>query len=405
MALALDPDSSDGLFIQTRKLQNPNPQVGLVFANPAHNKVLIMKESSCGDFGRPIMIQEPGILDLAIVLTTTGPNTLWFILVKLRKSTLIKSLKICVPKSNFNSRSLIKITQESRVFLFYHESKPEIEVRSLLSLKLLYTFNLAEICESLNITSSLPQIRSSIDFVEIPHLFGSVVILGPKIVFLSRVNRETCCEVLFDSAEHDLKDKFLSLDYSLKTKTVLLRGLSSYLLLEFDNIGVKNTKLMKFDRRMMISSRFIGWDPIEEIILIAQRTHENRENYKILDYQSSDVKPIMMLRDQPQMSVYHSSHFQRVFFVKTDFYRRKSMKALSLKNFRSIYPVEQSIDGGSIIDNIEIEEEHYGDIPEICQDYEIFFMRTFLGFLVVKPSNYSESYTAQEFSSDLALKF
>ena len=382
----------------------------LIYADPKNDKTIKVQDAVKG-FGIPLLLEELKNTEIMILLSRNGPFALQILLGTFRSMRIIKRISLQILKVNLNHRQSIKVCSQSKTFLFYHESTPRVEVRSVISLKIKHTFDLEQMTEALNVSRWLPQIKSSIDFVPVSEFNSYAMILGPKIVFVSahkegegegaghvkRGSQEESsqklpfiCQTIFDCIKQGLKESFVTLDYDPTRKLLFAVRVSSFLLLQLgdgDNI-VTSTKILRSDK-MKRGVRLLRWDPNEQVLIVAQRTAQNSEKCQIIDYRSynegDSMISINILKDEPLKGEAYNPLDRRFYFIDTDYFGRREIKTMDLRNFRNKYATECDEDGEIALSDCE--SEHFAYLPNFTEKHQYFYLRFFMNYLAVKPSH------------------
>lgn len=366
------------LQIQAKKRHDLN-DYALLLTSPPQSKAIKYRENIKGISGIPLIGQSDPESSLTLLLTKEGSFCLRFLLIRFPHAKMLKQLPIEIQNNDLNYHHLIRICAEHKVFIFYHESKTDLEVRSLISLKLRESVDLLALCEKLNL--SFQEIKVSLDFVYMSHLSKAALMLGDKIVIGGRNSRnEESRELIFDCAAQNLKEHLVGMKYDCQKKALLAAGLSNYFIFEFNDTTVVRTKIIRCDglgRRV----RLLGWDPSEDLILIAQRTTENKENFYIADYRQMPPYIVNFCRDHPFLGTCYNAVGHEFLYVETDYARNKSVKRMEFKNFRERYGItyEQN--------DLEwdIEGSTFAFLPSFSFEFSNFMIRKINNMLFVKP--------------------
>ena len=394
----------------------------LICVDPKNDKTIKVKDAAKG-FGIPLLLEELKNTDIMILLSRNGPFALQFIIVTFKTLRVIKRLNLQILKANLNHRQSIKVCSQSKTFLFYHESTPRVEVRSISSLKIKNIFDLEQMAEALNVSKWLPQIQSSIDFIPVPEFDSYAMILGPKIVLVStnrsegkeyfkqQISHEEssqqlpfACQTIFDCIKQELKENFVTLDYDSTRKLLLAVGISSYLLLQMgdgDYNVVTSTKILRSDK-IKRGMRLLRWDPNEQALIVAQRTAQNTVKCQILDYKSNNegdsMISINILKEQSLKGEVYNPSDRRLYFIETDYFGRREIKTVYLRDFRNKYTTECDEDGEVAFSDFE--SEHFAYLPDFTEKHQYFYLRFFMNYLAVKPSHSLD----ESFGKDIAFK-
>ena len=372
----MNPNSLGCLQIQARRRQEFSLDFGLVFVGPG--KSFKIRETCKGNNGTVIMGQQCGRLRLGIILTREGA-TLSFLLHNLRNAQTVKQLCIPIENNYVNYHHIFRVCNDDATFLFYHESKTEIEIRSFNTLKKRRTLDLLPICQKFNLLESLNQIKVSLEFDSIDHLGKIVLVLVNKLVLVKKDSSNNS-EILFDCADLNIKERLMGVKYDSEQKVLIASGMVTFFLFGFDDIGLSYSRQIACNQ-LGRAIRLLGWDPKEEIILIAQRIMGNKENYHLIDYRAPDPVTMSFLKGQSVMGTLYDPEGHKLHFIDVGADKRKEIRTVNFKEFRENY----DLGGQQRNYEIEVDTERYTSLPPISETYTYYLMKTFKGLLFFKP--------------------
>lgn len=366
----------NGFQIQARRRLEFNQDCALVFVK--YGKCFKIHEDMKANNGTVMMGQNNLKLSIGIVLTREG-STLSFILHNLKNAKIVKQLRMQLENNYANYHHVTRLCNDDLSFLFYHESRPDIELRSLTFLKKRSSLSLAQICQKFNLLNYFDQIKVSLDFDSIPHLGKLALILTNKLI-LVKMDVIDQAEVLFDCSELSVKERLNGLRYDSEKRVLMISGMSSFFLFGFDDTSMSYSRTIdcsQFGRAI----RLLGWDPHDQFILIAQRIMEDQENYHLIDYRASDPIIITFVKRQPLLGNFYDLANHRLFYIEVGGDRRKDVRIVNLRDFREKYDFEEHEKHFEI----EFDTDHYTPLPPISEIYIYFFMHFLKDFLFLKP--------------------
>ena len=322
--------------IQAQRRQEKKQEYALVFVNSG--KSFKVREDKRANSGTVIMGHHDVKLGLGIVLTREG-SVLSFVLYNLRTAQTLKQLRSRIENNYANYHHIFRVSSDEKLLLCYHESRTDIEVRRLNTLKQRGSLDLIQICKKFNLLERFNQIRFSLDFDSITHLGKIVVMLASKLILVKKEALDQA-EVLFDCADSNAKEILMGVRYNSEQRVLLVTGMKSFFVFGFNSTGLSCSRAI-FCNQFGRSIRLLGWDPKEEIILIAQRIMGNKENYHLIDYHASDPVFVEFLRGQSLMGTYYDSKNHRLFFIETRADQRKDVRIVSFKDFREVFGLDE----------------------------------------------------------------
>lgn len=119
-----------------------------------------VREDKRANSGTVIMGHHDVKLGLGIVLTREG-SVLSFVLYNLRTAQTLKQLRSRIENNYANYHHIFRVSSDEKLLLCYHESRTDIEVRRLNTLKQRGSLDLIQICKtfwSVSIKSDFPLI-------------------------------------------------------------------------------------------------------------------------------------------------------------------------------------------------------------------------------------------------------
>ena len=163
--------------------------------------------------------------------------------------------------------------------------------------------------------------------------------LASKLILVKKEALDQA-EVLFDCEGSNAKEILMGVRYNSEQRVLLVTGMKSFFVFGFNSTGLSCSRAI-FCNQFGRSIRLLGWDPKEEIILIAQRIMGNKENYHLIDYHASDPVFVEFLRGQSLMGTYYDSKNHRLFFIETRADQRKDVRIVSFKDFREVFGLDE----------------------------------------------------------------
>ena len=371
-------DSLDGLQIQAKRRQEFDQDYGFLFVGSG--KSYKLRWSSKGNLGTILTGHNHLRLGLVLILAREG-STINFILHSIRNSRrLLKWCSIQIENNYANFHQNVRLCNGESVFLFYHESKAEIEIRSLTSLKKTWSLDLTQMCNKFNLLKYLDQIKASLDFDSITHLGKIVLLLANKLILVKKDSVDQS-EVVFDCSELTIKERLMGLRYNFEQRILLVIGMTSFFLFGFDDKGLSYSRNIGCNQ-LGRAIRLLGWDPKEEFILIAQRIMGDHENYHLIDYRTSDPMIINFLNGKLLLGNCYDSINHRLFYIEIGHDQRKEIRTVSFRDFRAKYDLNEP---QQQICEINFDTEHYTAPPPISGIYPYYFMDSLKGTLFFKP--------------------
>ena len=362
---------------------------------PSQYKVTTQKSSDticCGGFifinfrcGRPLnpsLDPTSGVFLVEVILPKTnllicvyreGPYILTLNIYNLLSYKLTRRGTIYANTNAVNSRYILRPNHDSKKLIFYLECQSSIEIRSILSLKLIKTLSLAQICNQLNMSNKFSELKCSVDMDYISHLSSIIMLLNTKIVLI-QVDKATTTipMVLFDNEI----EKFNSLRYNSKQRTLLVEGTSSILLLKFDEVGVNSTRLLT-SNKLGKASKLLCWNPFEDLVVVSQRIAQKREHYHILSYRTENLSVAASILGVPAYGTFYEEESQSFLYIEgTE--EQQAISRVSLKDFNSNI--------GSFEKPLVLEGECMTYIPVTDHQHDSYYMIGYRTFLYVGPN-------------------
>lgn len=283
-----------------------------------------------------------------------------FILYSTKSSQTLKQLRIQMESNYANYHHVGDST-----FLFYHESKTDIEIRSINSLKKRWSLDLTQICNKFNLLH-LDQIKVSLDLDFISHLGKLVLMLANKLILSEKYSSDQA-DLLFDCSDLSIKERLNALRYESEQRVLLVSGVTSFFLFGFDDAGLSYSRHIACNR-FGRAIRLLGWNPKEEFIVIAQRTIGEQESYHLIDYAASDPTFVSFLKGQTIMGTFYDPTSNWLFYIEVDD-RRKNVRIVDLKGFKEKY----ELDGQQKEYEIEFDTEHYMSFASNTRSFYLLF--------------------------------
>ena len=371
-------NSLDSFQIQARRRHEYNQDIAFLFVGSG--KSYKLRESYKGNLGTVIAGQNHLKLGLGLILTREG-STMSFILHNNSSSRrLLKRFSIQIENNYANFHQTVRLCNGESVFLFYHESKAEIEIRSLTSLKKTWSLDLTQMCNKFNLLKYLDQIKASLDFDSITHLGKIVLLLANKLILVKKDSVDQS-EVVFDCSELTIKERLMGLRYNFEQRILLVIGMTSFFLFGFDDKGLSYSRNIGCNQ-LGRAIRLLGWDPKEEFILIAQRIMGDHENYHLIDYRTSDPMIINFLNGKLLLGNCYDSINHRLFYIEVGSDQRKDIRTVSFRDFREKYVLNEP---QQQICEIEFDTDIYTPLPPISKMFTFYLMDSLNDRLFFKP--------------------
>ena len=357
------------LRITTKKTEDTICCAGFLFNKFGDIKTLRVKHTKQISSGVLMTGALQPNVNLAVIVSREGSNTLGLNLYNLLTRKLAKRRTIHTQTIPTNSRIVLRSHFEAKRILFYFESQGTIEIRNSISLKIVSTFSLAEICDSLNMSNDFSELKASVDFDYIPHMSNVVILLDSKIVLVQA--KKTTPTILFDNEN----EKFHRFSYNPNQWILLAEGISSLLLIDFDEFGARSIRLLT-SNTLGRSCKLLCWNPFEEIIVVSQRIARKRENFHILSYKTESLTVAASVLDVQTYGNYYNKDSQSLIFIEGN-EQLQMMSCLSLKDFnKNIEGVEQPA---------ILEGECMAYLPKTDHQHDSYNLYEFNGIIAVKP--------------------
>ena len=309
-------------------------------------------------------------MNLLVGVYREGPYVLTLNLYSLLTFKVMRRGKVYANTNTVNSRYILRSNCESKRIIFYLEGQASIEVRSILSFKVIKTFALAQICNELNMSNQFSELISSVDMDYISHLSSIVLLLNTKVVMV-QVHKSTSPILVFDNEI----EKLCSLHYNSKQRTLLVEGTSSLLLITFDEVGVSSTRLLT-SNKLGKASKLLCWNPFEELVVVSQRIAQKREHYHILSYRTENLSVAASVLDVPAYGTYYDEDSQSFLYIEgTE--EQQAISRVSLKDFNKNI---ESFEKPAIL-----EGECMAYIPVTDHQHHSYYMISFREILFVGP--------------------
>ena len=365
--------------IKTKK--SPESMFGhiLIFSNLKEGRALKYRNNAKNCCGIHITSSFDANTNLHVSLFREGPNILHMVLFNFLNFKVLKRVQVHIHKNSINTRFILRICSAGKKIIFYHESQATIEIRSLLSLKIITTVNILELCQSVYPADMFNDARASLDLEYVPHLSSSALLLGTKIVLAPDLKLNQAPTVIFDSKE---LDQYRKLIYNRDKRTLLAVGGSTILLIEFDNYGVSHLRLLSSDK-ISKASRFLCWEPEEDVVIFSQKVSFIEENYYILSYRTPNLTLIASLQNIPTYGQLYHQATQTLMFIEGKA-RNKWVGSLSLKNI--------NISVKDCDEPAVLEGECLVYIPDLEPQTDLFTICHYRNTLFVKPLPTSYNY-------------
>lgn len=360
--------------IFTKKREEPIQQEeGYVFKNfLKERKATKVKSNSSKTTGILIIGNQVPVGKLIVALCREGPSLLSLNFFRHEKLIPLKRLLLPIAKNAINSRHILRINARKQKLVFYHESSENIEIRNFSSLRLTNLFSLSEICKEVELINLYTELRTSLDLAYIPHLSSLLLLLGPKVVLLADKTVKAPPSVIFDSKD---KAKFRKISYDEKKRVLLGVGVTSILLVGFDNHGVSYMRILTSDK-LGRSSKWLNWNPLEELVIVAQRISQKTENFHFLSYRTENLSVAASVLSVPTYGNYYDEMNQLLLYIEgVD--GKKRISSVSLENFNAKM---QGIEKPAIL-----EGEIMAYLPEDDVYSETYLIKCCHESLIVKP--------------------
>jgi len=232
----------------------------------------------------------------------------------------IKSTKIFVGDNCETQRLVLKANHASASLLFYHEASMEMRLIKEFALITRRTYHLQSLCASIGISSYVNDIKKLVDLEFIPHLSGLVVSFGMCLGLL--LPREEAPRVIYQPQGEVVR----SVQYEPKEKLLLVLGSQSISLLDVDTKGVVSSRRLE-SNFLKMDCRVLVWDSLSKMIVLAQLTAKNRENYHFIGYCSQKINQKTSILNKPRNS---SIYCQR---RKSLLYMEENRESRAIKSF------------------------------------------------------------------------
>ena len=312
--------------INTKK-RNENSRVGgFIFKNLKDGKPIRLKLKAKGPMGITIASVHDHDTNLIVILAREGTNHLSFTMYHAIYSRIVKRVIIPIQTNLINSRHIVRFHSKNQKLIHYHESHANIEIRSSISLKPVSTLSLFDICKEVELTNSFSDLRTSIDLDYIPHLSSMILLLGSKIVLVPEQRTKQKPSVIFHIEN---SERYRSILYKEKRRVMLIVGIVSLLIIELNDVGISQVRVLT-SNKLCNSSKFLCWNPIEQIVLLSQRISQKMENYYILSYATPELTHVASLLKIPTYGNYYDEDSQTLFFIEGED-DHKSVSFLCLK--------------------------------------------------------------------------
>ena len=355
--------------INPRKRKETQHSGGFIFKNLKDGKPIRLKVRSKDALGIPIAVVHDFDTNIIVVLSRLGTNLLLSMVVAIY-ARMVKRVNIPFQSNLINTRHILRFYPRKQKLIRYHEFQANIEIRSSVSLKPLSSFSLAEICREIGLSKNFSDLRTSIDLDYIPHLSSMILLLGAKIVLVPEQKMQKP-SVIYNIEGYE---KYRSIVYKEKQRVLLVAGMSSLLLMNLDNTGICQVRVLT-SNRLCNSSKLLCWNPSEEIFLLSQRISQKMENYYILNYSTPELTHIASLLNIPAYGNYYDEESQTFFFIEGED-DRKSVSFIPLKGISTKF---ERVEKPALL-----EGECMVYVPEEGVQSEHYLIRYYKGTLLVK---------------------
>ncbi len=194
----------------------------------------------------------------------------------MRRFPIVKRVPVRITQFDQSYSTVFKLCHyDSRFFVFYHEQHPIVEVRSLISLKVVTTCGLEGIFSGLDLNSKANELKTSIDVTYIPFLEQFALAIGSTVVLAkdSAVKR-----IIYDAKLHNAKERFTNISYDNCSNHLLVVGTASIVIFQLDSIGTCPARTLPLDQSSYgRGARFLGWIHSESLLMIGKTTPQLQE--------------------------------------------------------------------------------------------------------------------------------
>lgn len=143
----------------------------------------------------------------------------------------------------------------------------------------------------------------------------------------------------------------------------------------FDNHGVSYMRILTSDK-LGRSSKWLNWNPLEELIIVAQRISQKTENFHFLSYRTENLSVAASVLSVPTYGNYYDEMNQLLLYIEgVD--GKKRISSVSLENFNAKM---QGIEKPAIL-----EGEIMAYLPEDDVYSETYLIKCCHESLIVKP--------------------
>lgn len=227
-------------------------------------------------------------LGIGLLLSRHNSSTLRIYTVSSKSSKFIRCVQTHVNNTFTSNKIIIKPYASDNIFLFYYEAKDDVEIYSLLSLKIRFRFN-------------IPSVKSAIknklhkNFVGLPEDLAYVSCINLLIVscgsFVVGVdaNDQSSATLLYDSDEQDEKDEFAHVFYYVEYGYILFAGNRSVVIARVTSSTLEKIYVATHEK-ISGRCRYLGWNPSTYFFVIARATPDGREDYYAFSYKGAKLK-------------------------------------------------------------------------------------------------------------------
>lgn len=275
--------------------------------------------------------------------------------------------KASVSIANFDTSytTVFKICSESSpFFIFYHELHPFVEVRNLITLKVISTCGLEGVFNDLELKSCANQFRASIDVTYISSLGQFAIAVGGTLVL---AKDSTVTRIIYDIKSHNIKDRFMNVLYDESTSRLLAMGLTTIMIFQLDCSNVYPAVTLNITSCGRVT-RVLGWIPSEHMILFEKATAQFQEIVNIIYYEDPKEPLLATVSVKKPYTSSYCPYKKALFYIDEAAFGRKEIKILPLSDIKKAMGTDenrpeetQALEG----DRFAFLPDHFGEIIKI----------------------------------------
>ena len=318
-------------------------------------------------------------LRISILLARKDSETLTLYLTSVKSARNVKRCYIKVGSTEINSKHILKLSGFGK-FVFFHESLNTIQLRSLISLKIIKEISILTIQEALSNTNQGSTFsKSSLDVDYISSRDEFILCWGQTI---STVDRNEKVTLIYDGESQATKERFHTISFNELANSVLVIGVLSYVLITYDNKAESWHTRKLTHPAISRSCRYLNWEPTQQLMFVLQAGVRNKENVLILSYreENKDFKLKASILSVVMSSANYSAHTKKLIYVIVDTLndKRKVME-LNISNC-----LENTDDNNESEEELVVIGNYLTDVPE-RSSRNVQFSYFFNNILVGRP--------------------